>query len=714
MRLTRLTLSNFQGIKDLEIRPEGKDIDISGANGTGKTTIANALSWLLTGKPSTDEKNYSPKSKDSDGDDIHGLNHVAEAVFDLENGETISLKKDYHEESVGKKTRSSKNSVQKNTSGPESNVTDYYIDGVKVLQQDYNEKLASLFSPEQALMLTLPHYFSEKMKWQDRRDILTSIAGSVSDDEVIKAYSELSPLAAKLPDPVTGKTRSVEEYRAELLESVKVNSKNLQTIQPRIDEAEKAKPDLTGKDKAVSEKRIADLRKQRESLALRKNSLTEDDALIKNREALAKTNAEIAELKAALLRRNDEANASAREAIRKLNAELNDATGKADDIRRKISASTREKNDALLKEEELEAKLRKTKAAREKAVEDLKLLNAKTYEPVPEPEDASICPHCGQRLPDHMLKDAHEAYLKAEEARKKAFLQELEKEKAEVIERGKTCSGDVIKAIETELSAIGSRLTELEDSISSRSSELDKAKAHADRLESDLENARKAMKAPVTFEDTEEGKALLERRDVYQKAVDEGENGMAAASAAIDSEISEVDRAITEEESVIYGFSLMTQQEKRIQELQQQEMDLKDMLKEMDEMLKLTERFTELRAEMFSRNINQHFSTVRFILFEKQINGGIRETCEARVESAGGWMDWSSASSAEKINGGLEIINVLSDHYGIHLPIVVDNAEAVCHLARTASQQIRLRVSEKDAVLRIEASTPASSLKVGA
>ena len=714
MKLVKLILSNFQGIRDLEVVPDGMDLDISGANGTGKTTIANALSWLLTGKPSTDEKNYSPKSKDSDGDDIHGLNHVAEAVFDLENGETLSLKKDYHEESVGKKTRSSKNSVQKTVSGPESNVTDYYIDGVKVLQQTYNEKLASLFSPEQALMLTLPHYFSEKMKWQDRRDILTSIAGSVSDDEVIKAYSELSPLAAKLPDPVTGKTRSVEEYRSELLESVKVNSKELQTIQPRIDEAEKAKPDLTGKDKAASEKKIADLRKQRESLALRKSSLTEDDALIKNREALAKTNAEIAELKAALLRRNDEANASAREAIRKLNAELNDATGKADDIRREISTCTREKNDALLKKEELEAKLQKTKAAREKAVEELKVLNAKTYQPTPEPENTSICPHCGQRLPDHMLKDAHEAYLKAEEARKEAFLQELEKEKAEVIKRGKACSGDVIKTIETELSAIGDRITELEDSISSRSSELDKAKAHADRLESDLENARKTMKAPVAFEDTEEGKALLERKDVYQKAVDEGENGMAAANAAIDSEISEVDKAITEEESVIYGFSLMTQQEKRIQELQQQEKDLKDMLKEMDEMLKLTERFTELRAEMFSHNINQHFSTVRFILFEKQINGGIRETCEARVKSLSGWMDWSSASSAEKINGGLEIINVLSDHYGVHLPIVIDNAEAVCSLAKTSSQQIRLRVNENDAALRIETSIPAPSLRAGA
>lgn len=714
MKLVKLILSNFQGIRDLEVVPDGMDLDISGANGTGKTTIANALSWLLTGKPSTDEKNYSPKSKDSDGDDIHGLNHVAEAVFDLENGETLSLKKDYHEESVGKKTRSSKNSVQKTVSGPESNVTDYYIDGVKVLQQTYNEKLASLFSPEQALMLTLPHYFSEKMKWQDRRDILTSIAGSVSDDEVIKAYSELSPLAAKLPDPVTRKTRSVEEYRAELLESVKVNSKELQTIQPRIDEAEKAKPDLEGKDKGISEKKIMDLKKQREALVLRKNSLTEDDALIKNREALAKTDTEIAELKAALLRENDEANVSAREAIRKLNTELNDTTGKADDIRREISASTREKNDVLLKKEELEAKLQKTKAAREKAVEELKALNAKTYQPTPEPENASICPHCGQRLPDHMLKDAHEAYLKAEDARKKAFLQELEKEKAEVIERGKTCSGDVIKAIETELSAIGSRITELEGSISSRSSELDKAKAETDRLESALENARKTMKAPIAFEDTEEGKTLLERKDVYQKAVDEGENGMAAANAAIDSEISEVDKAITEEESVIYGFSLMDQQEKRIQELQQQEKDLKDMLKEMDEMLKLTERFTELRAEMFSHNINQHFSTVRFILFEKQINGGIRETCEARVKSLSGWMDWSSASSAEKINGGLEIINVLSDHYGIHLPIVIDNAEAVCSLAKTSSQQIRLRVNENDIVLRVETSIPAPSLRAGA
>lgn len=713
MRLESLKLHNYQGMKDLVVNSNGQDTDIYGANGAGKTTIANAISWLLTGKPSTDEKNYSPKAKDSDGNDIHGLNHSAEAVFELDDGSLLTLKKDYHEESVGKKTRSSQNNVQKSAAGPESNMTDYYVNGKKVLQRDYDQALAALFTPEQALMLTLPYYFSEKMGWKDRRDILTSIAGSVTDEEVFKADGTLGSLEAKLKDPVTGRKKSVEEYRNELLESIKVNMKEVQTIQPRIDEAEKAKPDLAGKDKGISEKKVIDLKKQRETLVLRKNSLTEDDALIKNREALAKTNAEIAELKASLLRKDDEANTSAREAIRKLNAELNAATGKADDMRREMSTLTREKNGALLKEEELEAKLQKTKAAREKAVEELKALNAKTYQPTPEPENASICPHCGQRLPDHMLKDAHEAYLRAEEARKETFLQELEKEKSKVIERGKACSGDVIKAIETELSAIDSRISELEDSISSRISELDKAKAEVDRLESDLENARKAMKTPMAFEGTEEGKALLEKKSIYQKAVDEGENGMAAANAAINSEISEMDKAITEEENVIYGFSLMDQQEKRIQELQQQEKDLKDMLKEMDEMLKLIELFTELRAEMFSQNINRHFSTVRFILFERQINGGIKETCEAKVKTENGWMPWSSASSAEKINGGLEIINVLSDHYGIHLPIVVDNAEAVCSLAETDSQQIRLRVSADDRKLRIQIS-PRSQMKAGA
>lgn len=713
MRLESLKLHNYQGMKDLIVNSNGQDTDIYGANGAGKTTIANAISWLLTGKPSTDEKNYSPKAKDSDGNDIHGLNHSAEAVFELDNGSLLTLKKDYHEESVGKKTRSSQNNVQKSAAGPESNMTDYYVNGKKVLQRDYDQTLAALFTPEQALMLTLPYYFSEKMGWKDRRDILTSIAGSVTDEEVFKADGTLGSLEAKLKDPVTGRKKSVEEYRNELLESVKINTKEIQTIQPRIDEAEKAKPDLEGKDKAASEKRIAELKRKRDELAVRKDSLNSDDALVKNREALAKLEAQKAEMAEALAKAAEDANAEARKTIAGLDEKMAGLSAEVSNQRIGLTKAKRAHAEAEAEIKEMELKLDRMKTARNQAEKELKALEDEAYQPLVKPANSDICPCCGQRLPEHMLKEADEKYLKAEAERKAAFDADIEKRKADIIARGKANSRELIRQLDDEIAKKKTALDNSEQAIHDG----EHALSIMERDLADLEDSQKSMKnrlvKAMPVESTPEGRAVIERIAEIRKAIDDGENVMESASKAIDAEIAAIDAETNEEEAVIHGFAVTVQQEKRIRELQQQEKALKDMLKEMDEMLKLTELFTELRAEMFSQNINRHFSTVRFILFERQINGGIKETCEAKVKTENGWMPWSSASSAEKINGGLEIINVLSDHYGIHLPIVIDNAEAVCSLAETDSQQIRLRVSADDRKLRIQIS-PRSQMKAGA
>ena len=72
MRIDSLTLQNFQGVRDLTI-DFGPDAEIRGGNATGKTTIANAITWLLTGKSLDGEKGYSPKPKGPDGIDIHNL-----------------------------------------------------------------------------------------------------------------------------------------------------------------------------------------------------------------------------------------------------------------------------------------------------------------------------------------------------------------------------------------------------------------------------------------------------------------------------------------------------------------------------------------------------------------------------------------------------------------------------------------------------------------
>jgi recombinational DNA repair ATPase RecF len=97
MKLLNLKAENFQGIDSLEIEADGNDLSIKGENGTGKTTVANAIAWLLFGKSSTGEKGYSPKTIDEDGNEVHYLHHSADGVFQLDDKSQLTLKKDYYE-----------------------------------------------------------------------------------------------------------------------------------------------------------------------------------------------------------------------------------------------------------------------------------------------------------------------------------------------------------------------------------------------------------------------------------------------------------------------------------------------------------------------------------------------------------------------------------------------------------------------------------------
>ena len=106
---------------------------------------------------------------------------------------------------------------------------------------------------------------------------------------------------------------------------------------------------------------------------------------------------------------------------------------------------------------------------------------------------------------------------------------------------------------------------------------------------------------------------------------------------------------------------------------------------------------------MLTERINSKFKNVRFRLFVEQQNGGIKDDCEVMIPTGAGRMvPYTFANNAARINAGLEIIEALSRHWGLTMPVFIDNAESVTHLADLDTQTIRLVVSEADKTLRLE------------
>lgn len=137
----------------------------------------------------------------------------------------------------------------------------------------------------------------------------------------------------------------------------------------------------------------------------------------------------------------------------------------------------------------------------------------------------------------------------------------------------------------------------------------------------------------------------------------------------------------------------------RIRALQDEEKKLGIQLAQLDNRLLLTERFVQLQAADVEDKINASFRRVRWVLFDRQVNGGIAPCCRATVDGA----DYEhNVNTAGKYNGGLDIIDGLSRATGLRLPVWIDNAESVTNYDHIENQVIRLQVSAEHPEITVE------------
>ncbi|EAF1178931.1 AAA family ATPase [Listeria monocytogenes] len=643
IKLLKLQLENFKGIKELEIDFENRT-SIYGANASGKTTILDAFTWILFDKDSTNKKDFAIKTLDTEGNVIHKLNHVVTAVLDID-GEQIELSKKYME----KWTKSNGKLEQELT----SHTTEYYIDEIKKKANEYKSFISELLDEELFKLITNPLYFNEQFDWKKRRAMLIKIAGDVTDEEVMSADDSLKDLSIFL-----GK-HSIEDKLIQINEQRKNLRKRLELIPELVNEATKAKQDVTGLNPSDIKGELSVIEEQIQLIEQEKITLKNGGIQTELNKQKANIELELTKIKANEQKETQELLMSKKEEIFKERNELID-------VKNRIGESTllvqRKQGEIATKQQEL------TKLGKEWDVLQLEQFD----------EHRKKCPTCNQDFPAEHLN---------------SMIEKFNQEKAEKIKENEA-AGKSSKAV---IEEIEGDIAELSFDIKASELELNNIESKLEILEQekiDLEHQLEQAENSTTYIEKQSELEMIE-----EKLRDEKGSSITAV-AEIQIKIDKLNAESSELKADLAKFDSNQKQENRVQELEEEAAEKGAMYDELEMGLYLIERFNKAKCNLLEDKINSKFKYVSFKLFKTQINGGIDECCETIYK---GVPYNSGLNNAARINGGLDIINALTEHVQVLAPIFVDNRESVTELIDTESQLVSLIVSERDKNLRVEA-----------
>ena len=649
MKILSLTLENFRCIKNLTVNFDGKDADVFGANGTGKTTIANAICWLLIDRPMTDEADFTPKTAGT-----HGVNHKASMEIELADGQRITLAKDFYE----KWTRKRGSAAEEFT----GNVTDYYVDGVKSKKKEYTEvvETACGIDIERMKMLMVLGYFADTMKTDEKRRILFEMAGDFTDMDVIAANEELEGIENFFLVPGTAdKHYTVEQWKKIATEQKKKLNKDLETIPARIDEASKGIAENVEDADALNAE-LERLEEKKTALEEQKRSLgTEDGKQEATRAALAGLEVDLAKQRAAYIEQSAAAN-------RELNAEIDRITKDKRAISDKLDTLRWKHKDSLRTRTKMQEE-------RKKLMEEYAAAAARQWD-----AGAEICPTCHQPLPPAQVEELRSQFNEMNAT-----------EKEDINRRGQACSKDKIDALSAEIDTQAADITEMENTVREMERVIAERKAN--------------LTTPPPFEETDAYKDINARMEELR----DGQRIRASAADGImnsyDHDIAAVREEIAAVNLRIAKATASEDSRRRVGQLRQELKDTAAQVEYLEQGLHLCEEFVRTKARMVTESINSRFKSIRFRLFRNQTNGGLREVCEPMIENkAGEWVEYRSANYAAQVNANLDIVSTLGKHYGVHLPVLMDQGESVTSPLAVDEQFIRFIVSAEDEEIRVE------------
>lgn len=636
--LKRLELRNFKGIKSFQIDFTSNETNILGKNTAGKTTIFDAYNWLLFGKDSLDRTDFPIKTFDKDNNFIPKLEHEVSAII-ISDGQEIELRRVYTE----KWTRKRGNDTEELT----GHETTFFINLVEKKKNEYEAFIKELIDEQVSKLITNPLYFMEKMKWNDRRDVLTVMAGEITNETILGAFNPSNELI----ELINNKKDLVEEKKV-ITQRVKLLKDQLSEIETRIKEAnysDTEQIDFESIEKQIEEKKSEIAKLDASILDIQQANVIEQQKVISANNERFELIQKCNKLESELRTKNE--------------ATKNNILSKKMDIEREITHLKNTLENLNSQSDTIAHSIGKLESENNIIREEFKQLQATQFEL--NPTDV-CCPTCNREI-DNSESKVNDLKLtfnqkKHDQLQKLNYTGVSNKAKIdELTEKFKT-----LNFKETE-SKLESKQLELQSFDKDNSFSIQETTVEIEMLKQQIEKFVVFEIKQANFDELLQSKkeieAVLEilRQQAYKKT--------------------EIQR-----------------RSQRILELSNEQKVVASQIAELQKTENQIDKFNETKMNIVEQRVNGLFKLVKWKMFNVQVNGGIDPACEAIVDGK----PYSAMNKALQMNVGIDIVNALNLHYKILAPIFIDNRESITTLLPSNSQIINLIVDKECEILTIQ------------
>lgn len=661
-----IRLTDFKGQSEKKIEFGHRTV-VSGKNGCGKTTLADAHMWVFC------DKDYSLKSNpDIRPDD--GRECLPRVDIDLViDGKPVSVAK------FQKRTESK---PKDGKPGKVALSNKYEINGVPKAERDFKADLKERgFDFDNFLMLSHMEIFTD-LKDADARKILFSMSDGAgkSDLEIAKTVPDCAELVPLL------ETYKADEIKAMNNATLKKAEEQLKAIPNQIIGMEQSKVDTD----------VAELELQKNALQEQLSDLEKQIAQAGNEKA-GEIKAELAGLRTKLLEIDSKAKADLLEqkssVCNKISALELDRNIKTSELNKKTSALVilrAQKKELLEKLQNARTQYPKIKDTEwDNTV--LESIKSEIFKDVD-----TICPTCGQNLPSEQIEQLKSRFEQKKQERinqrlkaKEEWEQDKKRKLDEVIQAGNKASADMKEAhkqeetLTSEISKLTGELEQIKTSLDAENKNLE-----AIPKEPDFSGNAEYQQILASIKEKQQELNSLDNGEEAKKQLSEQLSGKKQELAAVNQRIGEANNNVRIDEQI-----------EKLQESQKQYAQSKaDAQMILDELKSLS----MAKNTVLEDAVNQYFDGVKVKLFDTQKNGEVVDACIWYVQDKDS--NWKkligNANTALMMKGKIAIMDGLQKFYGVSYPIFVDCAAELDNSSlagiKADAQLIFLKVAEGD------------------